>query len=119
MRSKTVLIIDDDFTVHDRISSVLMRAGIDTVSAGNTTAAKAALDLCTIDAILVDTMLGREDGWNVLCELRRFSKAPALMLSDTDVGPAMETNARKLGASGVLQKPLVDAQLSAAVCALF
>lgn len=119
MKPKTVLIIDDDFSVHDGVSAVLMREGIDTVSAGSTTAAKAALELCRVDAMLVDTALGKESGFSTLLELRRHSKAPALMLSDAVVDKALESDARKCGAKGILKKPLVPEQLAKAVSALF
>lgn len=119
MKPKTVLIIDDDFSVHDRIAATLVKVGFETVSAGNMTSAKAALDLCRVDAMLVDTVLGREDGWDALKELRRISKVPALMLAEESLSEGAADDAVRRGARGILSKPLVDDELTAAVSALF
>lgn len=111
MRTRTVLILDDDFAVHGEISRVLEPHGVDTVSAGSLAAAKAAVGLCRIDAMLIDTALGPEDGWDALRQLRSATTAPAALLSPADVDVDVRTDARRLGAADVLAKPVNAAEL--------
>lgn len=89
--------MDEDFEVHDKLSAMLRRHGIDSISAGSMTGAKAALDLCRVDAMLIDTTLGAQSGADVAAELKRLCKAPAMLLD----------------------KPLAEAKVEAALSRLF
>lgn len=117
MRAKTVLIVDDDFEVHDRLSALLRRHGIDSVSAGSATAAKAALDICRVDAILIDDGMASDDGRGALAALREVSDAPAYLLSEPQ--SASDADLRRAGAKGVIPKPLADAQVEQALAGMF
>ncbi len=115
MRARTVLIVDDDFAVHGAISRALEPHGVDTVSAGSLAAAKAALGLCRVDALLIDTVLGPDNGWNALSELRTATTAPAALLSAAEVDDDVREDARRLGAAEVLPKPVESDALVTAV----
>lgn len=118
MRPKTVLVLDDDFSVHAQISRLLEPHGVQTVSAGSAAAAKAAVGLCRVDAMIIDTVLGSENGWEALRELRRATTAPAAVLSCAEVDDDVRADARRLGAEAVISKPFDEDALVAAVLKL-
>ena len=109
--ANTVLVIDDDPAVHDLMTRVLARDGLQAVvAASGEEGLRLAAELRPI-AITLDVMMPRLDGWAVLAALKadpRTSHIPVIMLSmveDKSLGYA-------LGAADYLIKPMDREQLS-------
>jgi DNA-binding response OmpR family regulator len=115
-----ILVADDDPDIRDIVSFRLERAGYETVAASDgdealRLARDAALDLC-----ILDVMMPKVNGFEVLRELRNDSSTrgvPVLMLTasvqDKDVARGFE-----IGADDYLKKPFNTAELLARVAAL-
>jgi CheY-like chemotaxis protein len=78
MRSKTVLLVEDDLDIRDVLQDVLEGDGYDVVPAAN---GKQALDFLTLndppgaDLVILDLMMPMISGWDVL---ERMAKSPKL-----------------------------------------
>ena len=110
--ANTVLVIDDDPNVHDLMTRVLARDGLQAVVASSgEEGLRLAAELRPV-AITLDVMMPRLDGWAVLAALKadpRTSHIPVIMLSmveDKTLGYA-------LGAADYLTKPMDRDRLSA------
>ncbi|RLS46671.1 MAG: DNA-binding response regulator, partial [Planctomycetota bacterium] len=82
-----VLVIEDDPDVNHVVASFLREEGysVDTAKDGEEGLYKATA--WNYDAVLLDVMLPKLDGWKVLTELRRAKKTPVLMLTARDAVP--------------------------------
>lgn len=112
-----VLVIEDEPDVNHAVATFLREEGysVDTAKDGEEGLYKATV--WNYDAVLLDVMLPKIDGWKVLSELRRTKKTPVLMLTARD---AVSDRVRGLntGADDYLIKPFELAELSARVKAL-
>ncbi len=113
----TVLVVDDDPTARDLLTTNLKSSGYRLVHAAS---GEEALNLArTIrpDAITLDVMMPKPDGWDVLsalkadAELRDIPVIMVTILSDRGIGLS-------LGAVDVLTKPVDRARLTALVHSL-
>ena len=112
-----ILIIDDDRELCSLLSDFLQLEGFD-VSAIHDGAE--AVDICKgreFDAIVLDVMLPRIQGFDVLRKLREFSTTPVIMLTargeDTDRIVGLE-----MGADDYLPKPCNPRELAARLRAI-
>ena len=109
---RTVLVVDDDETVHDLVGTMLGREGYRVLHARS---GQEALTLARTehpDAITLDVMMPQMDGWSVLTTLKSdatLAEIPVVMLTMLNE----RAIALQLGASGYLTKPVDWAQLSA------
>jgi signal transduction histidine kinase/CheY-like chemotaxis protein len=107
-----VLVIDDDPTVHELISRALMREGFRVETAHNGEEGLRKAKELQPDAITLDVMMPRMDGWAVLTSLKSdptTAKIPVIMVTmvnDQGLGYA-------LGASDYLTKPIEKDKLLA------
>lgn len=107
----SVLVIDDDPTIHDLLKRLLQRQGfkVNGVQSGRE-GLKIAREIRP-DVIILDVMMPEMDGWNVLSSLKHdsvLSEIPVVMLSmieDKHMGFA-------LGAADYLTKPIDREKLS-------
>lgn len=107
----SVLVIDDDPTIHDLLKRLLQRQGfkVNGVQSGREGLKKARE--IKPDVIILDVMMPEMDGWNVLSSLKNdpiLSEIPVVMLSmieDKHMGFA-------LGAADYLTKPIDRDKLS-------
>lgn len=101
----TVLVIDDDATVHDLLNRVLKREGFDVISALSGDEGLEKARLLRPDVITLDVMMPQMDGWAVLSriksddELRDIPVILLSMLENKSLGFA-------LGATDYLTKPV-------------
>ena len=102
---KRVLIIDDNPDFLHMAARTLEKRGFAAVPVDCSGAARAALAGGGIDAVLLDVVLGRENGWEVLRQLHESSPVPILLMSGGNVDEDMRIDAAELGARGVIQKP--------------
>jgi len=108
--SKTLLVIDDNAGLIQLFRRYLTGHAWRVVEAANLAEAIAAADEHPPDAIVLDVMLPRQDGWEVLRALKlheRTRHAPVIICS-VMYQPEL---ASQLGAAGYLKKPVTQAQL--------
>jgi two-component system chemotaxis response regulator CheY len=105
--TKTVLVVDDDATVRELVSTTLKLEGFDTVTAADGVMAIEMLTRLRFEAIVLDTVMPRMDGLSVLRTLRSdpaTADTPVLVLSGLDDINHLQ-QAVEAGASGYLTKP--------------
>src|SRR5437660_471639 len=105
--SPRILLVDDETNIRKMVGALLQSEGFETAEAANGTAAIAAVERETPDAVLLDLMMpGGPDGLATLEQLKRSAPdLPVVMMS----GKANLTDAvraTKLGAFQFLEKPL-------------
>lgn len=112
-----VLIIEDEFDLRRLLMEILTEDGyaVDVSADGDDGLSKA--QMWTYDAIVLDLMLPRRDGWNVLQQLRKTHKTPVLILSARDA-LADRVHGLDSGADDYLVKPFERLELLARLRAL-
>ncbi|MGC9949246.1 MAG: response regulator [Bryobacteraceae bacterium] len=111
-RTKTVLVIDDDATVHDLTARLLKREGFDVVAASNGAEGLRKARELRPAAITLDVFMPGMDGWAVLSALKadpELAEIPVVLLTVSDD----RRRACMLGAAEFLQKPLQPERLIA------
>jgi signal transduction histidine kinase/CheY-like chemotaxis protein len=109
-----VLVVDDDPTARDLLSANLKGAGYRLLQASSGDEALSLARSMRPDAITLDVMMPKPDGWDVLsalkadADLRDIPVVIITMLSDRGIGLS-------LGAVEVLTKPVERAQLTALI----
>ncbi len=112
-----ILIIDDDEELCELVSEYLTVEGfeVESVNDGESGLRKALTD--EQDLVILDVMLPKKNGFDVLRELRQTSKIPVLMLTargeDTERIVGLET-----GADDYLPKPFNPRELTARLRAI-
>lgn len=102
----TILIADDDDVFRELLEDILKRQGYQILSAPD---GEAALDLfwkysVQIDLLILDVMMPKYSGWDVIKEIREHSEVPVLML--TALGDeSSEISGLLLGADDYITKP--------------
>jgi two-component system, OmpR family, response regulator len=112
-----VLVVEDEPPLLNVVAQALREAGyaVDEAADGEEGLYKAkAWDY---DAIVLDVMLPKRDGWSVLSTLRKTRKTPVLMLTARD-GVADRVRGLDVGADDYLVKPFDLTELLARVRAL-
>lgn len=101
-----VLIVDDDPQIRLIASHLLRAAGHDVAEAGDGGAAADALDRHCPDILLMDLLLGAEDGVETAAALLRGSAArPRLIFLTGATRPEQRARMEAAGAAGILEKP--------------
>ena len=82
MEDAKVMIVDDEERLRSLVRDFLNRDGIRTIEAAD---GEEALTLFfankDVDVIILDVMMPKLNGWQVLEEIRRYSKVPVIMLT--------------------------------------
>lgn len=112
-----ILVVEDEPTLLRSLAKALREAGyaVDTADAGDEGLYKA--ETYDYDAVVLDVMLPRLDGWQVLERLRRQKRTPVLMLTARDA-PRDRVRGLDTGADDYLVKPFDLAELLARLRAL-
>lgn len=116
-RAKTILIIDDDADTIGLYRRYLQAKTYTVYSADSGANTWALLEEMTPDLVLLDVLMPREDGWNILQGLRetpRTAHVPVVICSVLDQADL----ALALGAAEVLQKPISQSELLRTVAEL-
>jgi DNA-binding response OmpR family regulator len=109
-----LLIVEDDDEMRQLLVQLLATDGYDVRSAGDSTGAIGALALEEPDLVLLDIMLGAEDGRDLLQELRRMSDVPVVFLTARS-HEIDKIAGLKMGADDYIVKPFSPGELSARV----
>ena len=102
----TVLLVDDDEPIRLLITAICRRMNLDVECAGDGDAAVAMLRRRSYDALLLDLMLPRQNGFEVLRELRAW--APAMLARTVIITAASDATLRDFDGGGtlaILRKP--------------
>ena len=103
--NKTVLIIDDDDMLRNTLARGLRDAAFNTVCASDAETGDKILARISVDAIILDRMLGGTDGLSFLKQLRaRGCTTPVIMLTAM-AGPENAIDGLSCGANDYLAKP--------------
>jgi len=99
-----VLLVDDDTELTEMLTQYLVTEGFDVASAPDGETALAKTRSAEFDLMVLDVMMPRKNGFDVLRELRAHSLIPVLMLTarDEDVDSIVGL---ELGADDYLSKP--------------
>jgi two-component system, OmpR family, phosphate regulon response regulator OmpR len=114
---RTLLVVDDDDRLRGLLVEYLGARGFTVESVADGEAALARARRGGIDLVVLDVMMPKKDGFEVLKELRAFSKVPVLMLTargdETDRIVGLE-----IGADDYMPKPFNPRELAARVQAI-
>lgn len=112
-----VLVVEDEPDVRRAVSEYLREDGYAVDAANDGEDGRYKASVWDYDAILLDVMLPKIDGWTLLAEIRKTKKTPVLMLTARD---AVTDRIRGLdnGADDYLVKPFELSELAARLRAL-
>jgi DNA-binding response OmpR family regulator len=109
-----IMLVEDEQDLADIVTYTLRRSGYEVLAAYDGYAALRLIKRRSPSLILLDIVLPRIDGWQVLQQLRSWSNVPVIMLtgvsSDNDVVRGL-----RMGADDYITKPFSPAQLVARV----
>jgi CheY-like chemotaxis protein len=107
---KTILVVDDDPTVHDVLRATLAKEGYRLLHAYDGLEAMNIVAREQPDVITLDVMMPQLDGWSVLGKLKsdpKLARIPVIMLTIVDE----RTTGYSLGAAEYMTKPVDRARL--------
>ncbi len=109
-----ILVVDDDLEITKLLDKYLEGEGFDVAIASSGAGALSAAASQAPDLVLLDIVLGQEDGRELLRELRLISDVPTIFLT----GRGLETEriaGLKLGADDYIVKPFSLGEVSARI----
>jgi DNA-binding response OmpR family regulator len=111
---KKILIVEDDLEINNLITKYLQKEGFNTHSVNNGTDALDYLDNQTCHLVILDFMLPKVDGQEVLRQIRKQGTIPVIILSakDREMDKIMGL---ELGADDYITKPFTIGELTARV----
>ena len=108
------MVVEDDKEMRDLLVQHLSLDGHDVEAVSDSASAISALSRHEPDLLLLDIVLGNEDGRDLLLELRRMSDVPVVFL--TGRGHEIDKIAGlKMGADDYIVKPFSPGELSARI----
>lgn len=115
MKPKTILVVDDDEVLCRLLDRSLGPRGYLVESCGTTELALRRLSAGGIDAVLLDLMLGQENGWETIRLIRKTAGTGPriLIITGALVDDEMLKDALLIGAQGIVMKPFEAAELAA------
>jgi two-component system alkaline phosphatase synthesis response regulator PhoP len=112
-----MLVVEDDDAIAEVVAYQLRKEGYDVNVASDGVAALQTLRSAPVDLVILDLMLPRLSGIEVLRSFRRDSETPVIVLSARD-RDADQVEALDLGADDYMTKPFSVRQLLARVAAV-
>jgi len=117
MPNKEILIVDDDKNICEVIKLYLQKEGYKVTLAYDGQAGIEAFERSTPSLVVLDIMMPRKDGWEVLKEIRKSSAVPVIML--TAKGETIDkVLGLELGADDYIVKPFDPKEFIARVKAV-
>lgn len=108
---KLILVVDDDHDLRRMVTRLLTTRDIGSLAASDTQETLAALASGRVDAVLLDVVLGAENGWETLRRIREASAVPVVMMSGATMDEDTRKDALTLGAQAILAKPFESYEL--------
>ncbi|AET69944.1 response regulator with CheY-like receiver domain and winged-helix DNA-binding domain [Desulfosporosinus orientis DSM 765] len=108
MKSKVVLLVDDDPSIQKLLKAALEKNGYTTMPCSSGEAALEKLEQNDLDAVILDVVLPNMDGWDVLKWIRNYPSykhLPVIMLTckDSEIETVLGL---EMGADDYLSKPV-------------
>jgi two-component system KDP operon response regulator KdpE len=116
MKKHRVLIVDDEERIVNFISAKLRARNFDVISANCGARALELIQAQAPDIILLDVIMPKKSGLEVLQELRSFSSVPVIILSAKDMSQD-KIKGLELGADDYIAKPFDPDELVARISA--
>ena len=112
-----ILVIDDEPLFRDYLRRILQREGYSVLEAGDGDQGLRTLDEQAVDLVIVDIVMPRKDGIEVLMELRKRKSGVGVIAISGGGRPSGSylNPAKALGAARTLMKPFARGDLIAAV----
>ncbi len=110
---KTILIVDDSYSIRESIAFLLTESGFDIIKANDGKDALTFLDGRKIDLILTDLHMPIMNGIELIINVRKnidYKRIPILLLT-TETLKQKKLEAKKAGATGWLNKPFEKQKL--------
>ena len=118
MEKRKILMVDDEERMRKLIKDFLTRHDFQVVEAGD---GEAAIDIFfndkNIDLVILDVMMPKMDGWEVLETIRKYSQVPVIMLT-AKAEERDELRGFQLGVDEYITKPFSPKILVARVEAI-
>lgn len=111
---KHVLVIDDDVAMRHLIVEYLTIHAFKVTAVADSKQFNRVLCSETVDVVVVDLNLGREDGLEIVRSLATKSDVPIIIISGARLEEADKVIALELGATDFIAKPFWDAGISGA-----
>ena len=118
MKTRSILMIDDNEQLRDLLRAALTKLGYEVTSASNGAEAIEAIAKMPFDVVITDLLMPEKDGIEVIGELRRRQpQARIVAMSGGGRGSREHylQTAKGLGAHALLGKPFSVTELSAAL----
>jgi len=109
-----ILIVDDDVDITKLLEKFLVGEGYEVIIAVDGAGALSATSSLEPDLVLLDIVLGTEDGRDVLREMRLISDVPTIFLTGRGL-EAERIAGLKLGADDYIVKPFALGEVSARI----
>lgn len=113
----SVLVVDDDSSFREELSEYLRGHGMVVEDAGDIATGLSLLAAGNFDLILLDLWIGRENGFDLLRELRKSRQIPCIMMTAQD-DVTDKIVGLELGADDYMFKPVNPRELLARVRSL-
>ena len=110
---RKILVVEDSSTIRKVISITLSQKGYEIIEAGDGLEALSKLNEARPDLILLDIILPKMDGYQILSIIREnpeFKNIPVIMLTSKD-GIINKVKGKVAGSSAYLTKPFDPAKL--------
>ena len=104
MMASRILVVEDDESVRDLVTEILVREGYQTVAAGDGSEALEKFALEEPDLLITDFFMPQMDGYELCRQVRQSSSLPILLISGESANIGEEL-ARQAGADAFLAKP--------------
>jgi two-component system response regulator PilR (NtrC family) len=112
-----ILIVDDEEMILRSLTRLLVRAGHDVVTRASLADARAALATERVDVVVTDLRVGAASGLELIASARAMVPAPPVIVFSGLATPDDVAAALAAGAAAVVAKPVVPAELVAAIAA--
>lgn len=117
--AKTILVVDDDPGLQDLVGFALKREGYEVLQAADAFAGLEIIEKEKVDLALVDVMMPKMDGLEMLSKLRAANQDLHVIVMTALSAPETALSALRDHASDLLTKPFDLPQLLSAVKAVF
>jgi DNA-binding response OmpR family regulator len=100
-----VVVVDDDPTILDLVTTILRLARVDVASAVDGEAGLALAQVVRPDVVLLDIMMPRMNGYDVCRALKAEADPPKIVMITAKTSTEDELAALAAGADGYVRKP--------------
>lgn len=111
----SILVVDDESAIRSAIRRKLEKDGYHVHEAGDGNEAIKALESASFDLVLTDIIMPEKDGLETICFVRKHQPAVKVIAISSPTNELFLESAVGLGASCILEKPLVLEELAATV----